>query len=134
MNGGSWGGSNGTCTVQSLDDTGSPVNVFFDYNGTYVFDELETLVSVTSTVDVAHVENGLSATAYPNPIALDGLTVMASNAYTEWQVFNALGMCTAQGRWNGSQQWLDTQGWPTGALVLVLTGPTAHTAIPLLKR
>ena len=134
MNGGSWGGSNGTCTVQSLDDTGSPVNVFFDYNGTYVFDELEALVSVTLTVDVAQFEHNPTATAYPNPIASDGLTVTASNAYSEWQVFNALGMCTAQGRWTGTQQWLDTHDWPMGALVLVLTGPTAHTAIPLLKR
>ena len=134
MNGGSWGGSNGTCTVQSLDDTGSPMNAFFDYNGTYVFDEIETLVSVTTTVDVAQFEQSQTATAYPNPIASDGLTVKASNAYSEWQVFNALGVCTARGRWNGTHQWLDTQDWPTGALVLVLTGPTAHTAIPLLKR
>jgi len=134
MNGGSWGGSNGTCTVQSLDDTGSPMNVFFDYNGTYVFDELEALVSVTSTVDVAQDEHNPTVTAFPNPIASDGLTVTASNAYTEWQVFNALGMCTAQGRWTGTQQWLDTYDWPAGALVLVLTGPTVHTAIPLLKR
>ena len=134
MNGGSWGGSNGTCTVQSLDDTGSPMNSFFDYNGTYVFDELEALVSVTTTVDVAQFWQASTATAYPNPIASDGLTVSASNAFSEWQVFNALGMCTARGRWNGSQQWFDTRDWPTGALVLVLTGPTAHTAIPLLKR
>ena len=47
MNGG-LRGLNGTCTVQSLDDTGSPMNAFFDYNGTYVVDELETLVSVMS--------------------------------------------------------------------------------------
>ena len=90
MNGGSWGGSNGTCTVQSLDDTGSPMNAFFDYNGTYVFDELEVLVSVTTTVDVAQYEQAPTAAAYPNPIASDGLTVTASNAYSEWQVFNAL--------------------------------------------
>ena len=110
------------------------MNAFFDYNGTYVFDELEVLVSVTTSVDVAQFEQAPTAAAYPNPIASDGLTVTASNAYSEWQVFNALGVCTAQGRCSGTQQWLETNDWPTGALVLVLTGPTAHTAIPLLKR
>ena len=130
MNGGSWGGSNGTCTVQSLDDTGSPMNAFFDYNGSYVFDEIETLVSVTTTVDVAQFEQ----TDCPFNPSLRMGSRSGVNAYSEWQVFNALGVCTARGRWNGTQQWLDTNDWPTGALVLVLTGPTAHTAIPLLKR
>lgn len=134
MNGGSWGGANGTCTVQSLDDNGSPLNIFFDYNGTFAFDELKEFVSVTSAVDIELSEAGGAISAYPNPIISGGLTVNASGQFTEWQVFNALGMCTAQGTWNGPQQRLETSSWPRGAFVLMLTGPAEHAAIPLLKR
>lgn len=134
MNAGSWGGSNGSCTVQSLDNTGSPMNTFFDYDGTFAFDELEQLVGVVSTVDVGEFEEESQVSAYPNPIASDGLTIKASDQYSEWQVFNTLGVCTAQGAWTGPQQWFETHDWPKGVCVLILTGPTARTAIPLLKR
>ena len=110
------------------------MNTFFDYDGTFVFDELEQLVGVVSTVDVGEFEEESQVSAYPNPIASDGLTVKASDQYSEWQVFNTLGVCTAQGAWTGPQQWFETHDWPKGVCVLILTGPTARTAIPLLKR
>jgi hypothetical protein len=133
MNGGSWGGTNGSCTVQSLDDTGSPMNAFFDYDGTYVFEELNTLVSVTQTSVVSSVA-AASVKAFPNPVADGTLWVEASDRYDRWQVFSGAGRLLNEGPWTGANMQLPADAWPSGPLMVVLTGEAGRAVLPVVKR
>ncbi len=133
MNGGSWGGTNGSCTVQSLDDTGSPMNAFFDYDGTYVFEELNTLVSVTQTSGVSSVA-AASVKAFPNPVADGTLWVEASDRYDRWQVFSGAGRLLNEGPWTGANMQLPADAWPSGPLMVVLTGEAGRAVLPVVKR
>ncbi len=132
MNGGTWGGSNGTCTVQSLDDTGSPMNTFFDYDGTYAFDELVTLVSVSSTSGVADVAPRLRA--FPNPAGDGPIRAEAADHFDRWQVFSSTGALLDEGLWQGASMALPAGAWPAGPLVIVLTGEGGRAALPVVKR
>ena len=132
MNGGTWGGSNGTCTVQSLDDTGSPMNTFFDYDGTYAFDELVTLVSVNSTSGIADVAPRLLA--FPNPAADGPIRVEAADHFDRWQVFSSTGALVDEGLWQGASMALPAGTWPAGPLVIILTGEGGRAALPVVKR
>lgn len=133
MNGGSWGGSNGSCTVQSLDDTGSPMNAFFDYDGTYVFEELSTLVSITQTSGVSSAA-AASVKAFPNPVDDGALWVEASDRYDRWQVFSSAGRLLDQGPWMGASMPLPADAWPSGPIMVVLTGEAGRAVLPVVKR
>jgi hypothetical protein len=132
MNGGTWGGSNGTCTVQSLDDTGSPMNTFFDYDGTYAFDELVTLVSVSSTSGIADLAPRLRA--FPNPVEQGPIRLEAADHFDRWQVFSSTGSLLDEGRWQGAFMALPAGTWPAGPLVIILTGEGGRAALPVVKR
>lgn len=133
MNGGSWGGSNGSCTVQSLDDTGSPMNTFFDYDGTYVFEELSTLVSITQTSGVSSAA-AASVKAFPNPVDDGALWVEASDRYDRWQVFSSAGRLLDEGPWMGASMPLPADAWPSGPIMVVLTGEAGRAVLPVVKR
>lgn len=133
MNGTSWGGINGACTVQSLDDTGSPLNVFFDYDGSFAFEELSEVVSVNQSVNIAEGHVGQITSVFPNPLTTNTLTVNADERYTEWHLYNALGAIIDQGVWAGTQQRLNASNWPSGALVLVVSGPEIRTVHAVLR-
>ena len=134
MNGGSWGGSNGTCTVQSVDNNGLAMNTFFDYDGTFVFDELEALASVTIIVNMAEPGSASIVEAYPNPIHEGSMWIEASNRFNRWQIISSTGALLDEGQWSGQRMQLPADTWPAGPLWVVLTGDADRAVLPVVKR
>lgn len=116
MNGAMWGGSNGSCTIQSLDDTGSPSNVFFDYDGSFGFDELTELVDVNQSVDVMPFDGNTALTAFPNPVG-EELNVVGVAVGEAYEVLDSRGRTVASGRFTGESQLFDASAWPSGILL-----------------
>ena len=75
------------------------MNTFFDYDGTYAFDELVTLVSVNSTSGIADVAPRLRA--FPNPAADGPIRVEAADHFDRWQVLSSTGALLDEGLWQG---------------------------------
>jgi hypothetical protein len=108
------------------------MNTFFDYDGTYAFDEVITLVSVSSTSGIADVAPRLRV--FPNPAADGPIWVEAADHFDSWHVFSSTGSLLDEGPWQGSTMALPANDWPAGPLVIILTGEAGRATLPLVKR
>ena len=132
MNGATWGGSNGSCTIQSLDDAGSPVSIFFDYDGSFGFDELSEVVDANQSVDVGQLSGDAAWTAFPNPVGAN-LNVAGVAAGEAYAVLDSRGRMVASGRFTAESQLLDASGWPEGILLFTVGEGANSQKLRLIK-
>jgi len=94
---------------------------------------LSTLVSITQTSGVSSVSEA-SVKAFPNPLDGGALWVEASDRYDRWQVFSSAGRLLDEGPWMGTSMPLPADAWPSGPLMVVLTGEAGRAVLPVVKR
>ena len=132
LNGGTWGGSNGSCSIQSLDDAGSPVSTFFDYDGSFGFDELSEVVDVNQSVDVGQLAGNAAWTAFPNPVGAN-LNVAGVAAGKAYEVLDSRGRMVTSGRFKAESQQLDASDWPEGILLFIVGEGANSQMLRLIK-
>ena len=132
LNGGTWGGSNGSCSIQSLDDAGSPVSTFFDYDGSFGFDELSEVVDVNQSVDVGQLAGNAAWTAFPNPVGAN-LNVAGVAAGKAYEVLDSRGRMVTSGRFKAESQQLDASNWPEGILLFIVGEGANSQMLRLIK-
>ena len=118
LNGSSFGGVDGSCVIEALDDQGQPLAAIFEYDGSFSFSELSHQINVSTSVGLNGFVSGENALAYPNPFS-DFLNIgnvpFEGNATRSIDVFNARGQLIHQQQ-QGSEasSTLDTHSWKAG--------------------
>ena len=132
MNGTSWGGSDGSCTLESLDGEGEPLDVIFDYDGSFAFETLTETIDANTPVSLDEMQTAVSARAFPNPV-LSSFTISGLQGKTEWEAFDGLGRTIDGGTWSTPSAVVDAVDWPAGIVVLRVTNGTEIQVLQLVK-
>ncbi len=131
MFGSSWGGSNGSCTIETLYDGGGS-DVIFAYDGSFGFEVLAEKMDVNTVVSVAESAASQTVTAFPNPIkerlTLDGLT-----SGDTWELTDVLGRTVGFGTADGARLVLTATDWPSGPLLLRISRGSGSQTLRLIK-
>ena len=130
MFGSQWGGVNGSCTIRSLDENANPLNVIFDYDGSFVFDELSQTIDAMNSLGIATAVTDVpfSLQAFPNPFAdvlriemHGGVHHLHGTAAMGYEVRDIQGRLIEQSTAPfapGEILSLDASAWPSGALII----------------
>ena len=130
MFGSQWGGVNGSCTIRSLDANANPLNVIFDYDGSFVFDELSQTIDASNSLGISNAASDVpfSVQAFPNPfedviqIAMrGGVHDRHGPASMGYEVRDIQGRLIEQSTAQfapGEILSLDASAWPSGALII----------------
>ena len=132
MNGTAWGGVNGSCTLESLDGSGEPLDVFFAYDGTFGFETLTEIVDASTSVSLEEAEMAFSVFAFPNPVSGE-LTVSGLQGPTQWEALDGLGRAIDGGSWSSPQAVVDATDWPAGVVMMRVTNGTEIHVLRLVK-
>ena len=140
MNGAAFGGVDGSCSIQALNDVEEPIAVIFDYDGSFSFSDLDQQVNVNATVDVNSVDWNEQAIAFPNPfsdVLFIGNIARDGNEITSIQVYNALGELVVQQniQLNNSNSFgpLKTASWKPGIYSIRMEQGTHTRTIRAVK-
>jgi N-acetylneuraminic acid mutarotase len=127
MNGSEFGGVDGSCSIEALDNSGEPIGLIFDYDGSFSFDEITQKVNVNSdtSLGLGPTANAKKSAAYPNPFSdLLTLNVLGSLGAENSviSVFNGLGKLMHRSEIGSdptnSVISLDTHSWSTGVYLI----------------
>ena len=116
MFGSSWGGSNGSCTIESVYEGGGSDVIFF-YDGSFGFETLSEKVDVNTVVTVTEADEESDVAVYPNPFT-DRLIVEGLSMGDPWELTDVLGRPLERGISESTQLLLNATEWPSGPLVL----------------
>ena len=130
MFGSQWGGVNGSCTIRSLDANANPLNVIFDYDGSFVFDELSQTIDASNSLGISNAASDVpfSVQAFPNPFEdviqfamRGGVHDRHGPASMGYEVRDIQGRLIEQSTAQfapGEILSLDASAWPSGALII----------------
>lgn len=140
LNGSQFGGIDGSCTIEALDDQGEPIGFVFDYDGSFSFFELSQQVNVSTTVGMSAIKRDKNAIAFPNPFSnylYIGNTAFDGPEVISLQVFSALGKLiheqTFPQRVSNVSDALDTQTWKAGIYTVRMQQGSRSLAIRAIK-
>ena len=134
LNGSAWGGVDGYCTIESLGESGDPINVIFEYDGSFSFESLEHLVDVNTLVSTFEEIRDFEGKVYPNPfnewVSLEGFQ---SGAY--WQISDVRGRICSNGYVPSDAIWrVHTANCMAGPFLLTVVEDDAVCVFRLLKQ
>lgn len=121
LNGSQFGGTDGSCSIEALDDQGEPIATIFSYDGSFAFSELDHQVNVATSVGIALVASPEQVLVFPNPFSelLNiGETFFEGSPLRTILIFNALGDLVFEQTVSDATTLLNTQDWRPGIYTL----------------